>query len=60
MCRRLADIDKDNALSEMEFCVAMKLVLMRRRGYDIPNVLPESLQPLTVTDQCEFVIIQSY
>ena len=42
--RRLSDIDKDNALSETEFCIAMKLVLMRRKGFDIPTSLPDSLQ----------------
>ena len=39
----MSDTDKDNALSEMEFCIAMKLVLMRRKGYDIPTSLPDSL-----------------
>ena len=43
-CRRLADQDGDNALSEHEFCVAMKLVLMRRKGFDIPTSLPEALR----------------
>lgn len=38
-------MDKDNALSEQEFCVAMKLVLMRRRGNAIPSSLPEGLRP---------------
>ena len=42
-CRRLSDTDKDNALSETEFCIAMKLVLMKRKGFDIPTVLPDSL-----------------
>ena len=41
--RRLSDTDKDNALSETEFCIAMKLVLMRRKGFDIPATLPDSL-----------------
>ena len=44
-CRRLSDTDKDNALSEVEFCIAMKLVLMRRKGVEIPNALPDLLQP---------------
>ena len=42
-CRRLSDTDRDNALSEAEFCIAMKLVLMRRKGFEIPSTLPESL-----------------
>ncbi len=36
-------MDQDNALSESEFLVAMKLVLMRRKGHDIPLTLPDSL-----------------
>ena len=44
VCRRLADIDHDNALSEQEFCVAMKLVLLRRKGYKLPASLPDSLK----------------
>ncbi len=43
--RRMSDWDKDNALSEQEFCVAMKLVLMRRRGHAIPASLPDPLRP---------------
>ncbi len=38
-------MDRDNALSVQEFCVAMKLVLMRRRGHAIPAALPEDLKP---------------
>lgn len=37
-------MDKDNALSEEEFCVAMKLVLLRRKGYSLPSALPEELR----------------
>ena len=36
-------MDRDNALSEQEFCVAMKLVLLRRKGYSLPSLLPLSL-----------------
>ena len=42
--RRLADTDKDNALSEEEFGVAMKLVLLRRKGYRLPSALPDTLR----------------
>ena len=38
-------MDRDNALSEDEFSIAMKLVLMRRRGHPIPNTLPDTLLP---------------
>lgn len=41
---RLADVDGDNALSEQEFCTAMKLVLMRRKGHSIPAALPEGVR----------------
>lgn len=37
-------MDGDNALSEQEFCVAMKLVLLRRKGYGLPSSLPHSLR----------------
>lgn len=37
-------MDGDNALSEQEFCVAMKLVLLRRKGYSLPSTLPHSLR----------------
>ena len=36
-------MDQDNALSQEEFCIAMKLVLMRRKGVEIPGVLPQKL-----------------
>lgn len=50
--RRLADIDKDNALSEAEFCIAMKLVLLRRKGHEIPHSLPEALRPSKGEQAC--------
>ncbi len=43
VCRRLADLDGDNALSQSEFLAAMKLVMMRRKGHDIPVSVPDSL-----------------
>lgn len=48
VCRRLSDRDQDNALSQEEFCIAMKLVLMRRKGVAIPSSLPESLASLNL------------
>ena len=44
--RKLADGDQDGALTLHEFCVAMKLVLIRRKGDEIPSSLPESLVQL--------------
>ena len=46
ICRKLADNDQDGALTLHEFCVAMKLVLVRRKGHGIPSSLPESLVQL--------------
>ncbi|XP_064404583.1 ralBP1-associated Eps domain-containing protein 1-like isoform X2 [Halichondria panicea] len=46
---RLADVNRDNALSEGEFCVAMKLVMMRRNGHEIPSSLPTTLLPYLVS-----------
>ena len=44
-CRKLSDIDEDNSLSEEEFCIAMKLVVARRKGLIVPSMLPEVLRP---------------
>ncbi len=47
--RKLSDGDCDGSLTVDEFTVAMKLVLMRRKNFDIPSSLPHQLQvpPLT-------------
>ena len=42
--RKLSDVDEDNALSEDEFCIAMKLVVARRKGITIPATLPDVLR----------------
>lgn len=36
---------KDGALSFAEFCTAMHLVVLRVRNFELPNELPEKLQP---------------
>jgi len=45
----LSDIDGDGALSKIEFCVSLHLVLLKLGGVEIPRKLPEetvaSLQP---------------
>ena len=41
--RKLSDVNKDGKLSADEFCIAMKMVLVKRKGYDIPSTIPESL-----------------
>lgn len=41
----LSDVTKDGALSFAEFCTAMHLVVLRVRNFDLPNELPEKLQP---------------
>ena len=54
-CRRLADVDKDNALSRQEFCVAMKLVMMRRKGYEILSSLPQALLSVLLPSESSMV-----
>ena len=46
--RKLSDINKDGQLNFDEFIIAMKLVLMRRKGHDIPSILPEVLSMLMI------------
>jgi len=38
-------VTKDGALSFPEFCTAMHLVVLRVRNFELPNELPEKLQP---------------
>ena len=45
-------MDHDNALSEQEFLVAMKLVLLRRKGYSLPTSLPLSLRETAAGEHC--------
>jgi hypothetical protein len=41
---KLSDIDRDGKLTQDEFIIAMKLVLMRRKKHEIPNTLPDPLK----------------
>lgn len=45
LCRQLADVTKDGALSLDEFNTAMHLVVLRRNNIDLPDTLPPSLVP---------------
>lgn len=42
---RLADIDRDGALGFEEFCLAMHLIDVARRGVVLPDALPLTLYP---------------
>jgi Cytoskeletal-regulatory complex EF hand len=39
----MADINKDQRLDAHEFIIAMFLIASKKRGYDIPPMVPESL-----------------
>jgi Ca2+-binding EF-hand superfamily protein len=39
----IADADKDDSLSLIEFCIAMHLVDMKKQGMELPVVLPNNL-----------------
>ncbi|CAF1330353.1 unnamed protein product [Rotaria sp. Silwood1] len=43
----LSDVDHDGALSLGEFCTAMHLVVLRLNGFQLPDELPQQLQPFT-------------
>ncbi|XP_059080975.1 EH domain-containing protein 3-like [Tigriopus californicus] len=42
---RLADVDKDGALDEDEFALAMHLINVKLDGFDMPDELPDHLIP---------------
>lgn len=39
----MADLNKDQKLDQQEFLIAMFLISVKRRGYELPANLPESL-----------------
>lgn len=47
--RQLSDVTKDGALSLEEFNVAMHLVVLRRNNIPLPDTLPPSLIPTTIS-----------
>nr|CAG4643748.1 EOG090X01QX [Lepidurus arcticus] len=48
---QLSDVTRDGALSLDEFCTAMHLVVLRRNGIPLPEILPPSLIPASCTVQ---------
>nr|CAG4651616.1 EOG090X01QX [Triops cancriformis] len=44
---QLSDVTRDGALSLEEFCTAMHLVVLRRNGIPLPEVLPPTLVPVS-------------
>jgi hypothetical protein len=42
---KLSDVDGDGQLSLDEFCIAVHIVIQRRKGAEIPSALPAILQP---------------
>ena len=42
---RLADIDEDGLLDRDEFCLAMYLIGVKLKDYDLPDSLPDHLRP---------------
>lgn len=42
---KLADYDSDGMLNDQEFALAMHLINVKKKGHDIPSVLPNHLIP---------------
>ena len=42
---RLADVDADGMLDRDEFCLAMYLIGVKLKDYDLPDALPDHLVP---------------
>lgn len=42
--RSLADTNSDGKMDKNEFAIAMKLVKMKLKGFDVPRSLPDSLK----------------
>ncbi|XP_043928988.1 ralBP1-associated Eps domain-containing protein 2 isoform X2 [Protopterus annectens] len=45
----LSDVDCDGALTLPEFCAAFHLIVARKNGYPLPDVLPKTLIPESFT-----------
>ncbi|XP_067422192.1 ralBP1-associated Eps domain-containing protein 2 isoform X2 [Emydura macquarii macquarii] len=61
----LSDVDCDGALTLSEFCAAFHLIVARKNGYPLPDMLPETLlpddlQPASLKPKCDCALLDSY
>uniref|UniRef100_A0A8C8VP09 RALBP1 associated Eps domain containing 2 n=1 Tax=Pelusios castaneus TaxID=367368 RepID=A0A8C8VP09_9SAUR len=61
----LSDVDCDGALTLPEFCAAFHLIVARKNGYPLPDVLPETLlpdylAPASLKPKCDCALLDSY
>ncbi|XP_074849789.1 ralBP1-associated Eps domain-containing protein 2 isoform X2 [Carettochelys insculpta] len=61
----LSDVDCDGALTLPEFCAAFHLIVARKNGYPLPDLLPETLlpdylQPAFLTPKRDCALLDSY
>ncbi|XP_030429752.1 ralBP1-associated Eps domain-containing protein 2 isoform X7 [Gopherus evgoodei] len=63
--RELSDVDCDGALTLPEFCAAFHLIVARKNGYPLPDMLPETLlpdylQPASLKPKRDCALLDSY
>nr|XP_006113418.1 ralBP1-associated Eps domain-containing protein 2 isoform X2 [Pelodiscus sinensis] len=61
----LSDVDCDGALTLPEFCAAFHLIVARKNGYLLPDMLPETLlpdflQPASLKPKHDSALLDSY
>ncbi|KAM9170245.1 ralBP1-associated Eps domain-containing protein 2 isoform 9-T9 [Pangshura tecta] len=61
----LSDVDCDGALTLPEFCAAFHLIVARKNGYPLPDMLPETLlpdylQPASLKSKRDCALLDSY
>ncbi|XP_030429801.1 ralBP1-associated Eps domain-containing protein 2 isoform X14 [Gopherus evgoodei] len=61
----LSDVDCDGALTLPEFCAAFHLIVARKNGYPLPDMLPETLlpdylQPASLKPKRDCALLDSY